>query len=217
MTAVPVTAPPAELPNARIRLRLHSAAPVIGERTIEQTLWLRGSRFHVRDEAGRHASEILADVTAPAGLGDAPRTMEEIMDRKAAARRPPRAPTDIYGDLADDTAWIYRQNDKPWEKPAREVVVLARQVLADQRTDGLTAGATSTVLGRAATEYRGEVEVTEDGNARKNAVLRLAAPPFLLLDDVRDAGNPGHFYVREIVELELDVVTDEDLAPPSAR
>jgi hypothetical protein len=208
------TATSDELPNARVRLRLHSRGPVVGERTIEQTIWLRGARFRVRDEAGRHLSEILADVTAPAGLGDAPRTMEEIMDRKAAARRPPTGPTEIYGDLADDTAWIYRRNDKPWSKPARELVPIARQPLADRRTDGLAAGATSTVLGRSATEYRGELEVTEEGNTRKNAVRRVAAPPFLMVDDVRDAGNPGHFYVREVIELELDVVTDADVTRP---
>lgn len=203
-----------EFPNARVRLRLHSKTPAVDERTIEQTIWLRGSRFHIRDEAGRHASEILADVTAPGGLGDAPRTMEEIMDRESAARRPPSGPTDIYGDLATDTAWIHRRKDAPWSRPARELVAIARQPLAGDRAAGLTPGATSTLLGLSATEYRGSLEVTEDGRSRSNAVVRQLAPPFLLLDDVRAADNPGHFYVREVIALDLDVVTDADVLRP---
>jgi len=203
-----------EFPNARVRLRLHSKGPAVGERTIEQTIWLRGTRFHIRDEAGRHITEILGDVTAPGGLGQAPRTVEDMMDRESAARRPSQGPTDIYGDLADDTAWIYRRKQPPWSQPARELVAIARQPLAGDRTDGLAAGAASTVLGRSATEYRGEVEVTEDGRSRKNAVIRVAAPPFLMLDDVRAADNSTHFYVREVIELELDAVTDADVMRP---
>jgi hypothetical protein len=107
---VPVTATPDatsdELPNARVRLRLHSRGPAVGEHTIEQTIWLRGSRFRVR-------------------LGDAPRTMEEIMDRKSAALRPPPGPTDIYGDLAGDTAWIYTHFY------VREVIALDLDVVTD--------------------------------------------------------------------------------------
>jgi hypothetical protein len=203
-----------DFPNVRVRLRLRSQSAALPERTIEQTIWLRGPRFRIRDEAGRDLHQILTDVTAPSGLGHAPRTLEEIMDRRSAARRPPAGATEIFGDLASDAAWNYAPGSSPWSQPAHELAPIARQPLAGDRAVGLTAGAAATHLGRTATEYRGQLQVVEAGASRRNAVVRLIAPPFLLLDDVRDAGNANHFYIREVIALDLGVVTDADLARP---
>jgi hypothetical protein len=205
-----------ELPNARIRLRLHFSAPSVGERDIEQTIWLRGSKFHVRDEAGRDVFEILGDVTWPRGLGLPATTIEEMMDRRDAARRKPSGVTEIYGDLASDTGFVIPAVGKAYAREARELAPIARQVLAGDRTAGLTRSGEVSRLARSATEYKGDVEVEENGAKRRNTVVRVVAPPYLLLDDVRNAElTATHYYVREIVALDEGVVTDADLAPPS--
>ena len=204
-----------EFPNARLRLRLRWQAPALPEHTVEQTIWLRGSKFRVRDEAGRPLYEILGDVTAPRGLGLPARSMEEIMDRRAAARRPPVGVTEVFGDLASGEGWVVATGSPRWAKPASELAPIARQVLAGDRAAGLDRRSAVTRLARAATEYHGVVEVQEDGAPQHVAVVRVIDPPFLLLDDVRDAGSADHYYIREVVVLDQGVVTDADLAPPS--
>lgn len=205
----------AEFPNARIRLTLRFQAPAQAERTIEQTIWLSGSRFRVRDHAGRAVNDILGDVTAPRGLGKPARTMEEIMDRDDAARKPPPGVTDLYGDLATGAGVVVRWSDKPWAKPALDLAPIARQVLSGDRTASLARRGEVTRLGREATEYTGAIEVVENGRPMKSNVVRVVDPPFLLLDDTRDAEIDDYFYVREVVALETDVVTDADVSPPS--
>ncbi|HUQ06584.1 MAG TPA: hypothetical protein VM261_28975 [Kofleriaceae bacterium] len=208
-----------ELPNARVRLRLHFHASSLPERDIEQTIWLRGSKFRVRDEVGRELYEMLGDVTYPRGLGLPATTMEEIMDRNDAARRKPTGVTDVYGDLATGAGWVGQTGEKPSPVPASKLAPLARQVLAagdDPRLTAVARAGDVKRLGRAAVEYKGDVEVDEKGAKRRNAVVRVVAPPYLLLDDVRNAELADHYYVREVVALDEGVVTDADVTPPSA-
>lgn len=205
----------AEFPNARIRLKLRFEAPGLSERTIEQTIWLSGTRFRVRDEAGRAVNDILGDVTSPRGLGKPARTMEDFMDREDAARKHAPGVTDLYGDLATGAGVVARWSDKPWPKSAQELAPVARQVLSGDRTAWLARTGEVTRLGRKATEYKGAVEVEENGHAMKSNVVLVVDPPFLLLHDTRDAGIEDFYYVREVVSLDTGVVTDADLAPPS--
>jgi hypothetical protein len=202
-------------PNARIRLKLHFHAPALPERTIEQTIWLSGTRFHVRDDAGRDLHEILGDVTYPRGLGLPATTMEEIMDRKDAARREPKGATDVFGDLASDAGWIAPAGGTPWAKSAGELAPIARQVLSGDRTPELTRAVEVTRLGRTATQYDDVIEVQEHGRALRTEVVRVMAPPYLLLDDRRDAETASYYYVREVLALDEGVVTDADVTPPS--
>jgi hypothetical protein len=204
-----------EFPNARIRLKLRFQSPAADERTIEQTIWLRGSRFRVRDEAGRSLNEILGDVTAPRGLGKPARTMEEIMDRDDASRKKAPGVTDLYGDVASGAGLVVRWTDKPWAKSARDMAPIARQALSGDLTATFTRGGEVTRLGRKATEYKGVIEVQENGRAMKSNVVRVAAPPYLLLDDTRDASIEDFYYVREVLALDEGVVTDADVTPPS--
>jgi hypothetical protein len=203
-----------DFPNARIRLRLHFQASGLTERKIEQTIWLRGSKFRVRDEVGRDLYEVLGDVTYPRGLGLPATTIEAIMDRNEAAERKPTGTTDVYGDLATDVGLIVQTRAKPWSKPAHDLAPLARQVLVGDRVAALVRVGDVKRLGRNATEYKGEVEVEEKGEKRRNVVVRVVAPPFLLLDDVRNAKVAEHYYVREVLAIDEGVVTDADLAPP---
>jgi hypothetical protein len=208
-----------QLPNARIRLRLHFQAAALPERDIEQTIWLHGSRFRVRDEVGRDVYQQLGDITYPRGLGLPATTMEEIMDREAEARRKPYGVTEVYGDLANDAGVVIPAVGKRYEGPASKLAPLARQVLAaadDPRLAALARAGDVTRLGRAAVEYKGEVEVDENGAKRRNTVVRVVAPPYLLLDDVRNAELADHYYVREVVALDEGVVTDADVTPPPA-
>lgn len=206
-----------DYPNVHARLRLAQRAPATPPRDAEVEIWLKGTRFRVRDLARRRVDEILADVTAPRQLGAPARTMEELMDRHAAARARPAQdapPTELFGDLATDDGWVYPSKGARWPMPARELAPAAEQILSRARMVGLQIGPTSTRLGRTCTEYRGLVTVTEDGAQYTNAVTRLIAPPFLLLEDTRDATNQGLSYVREIVLLDEGAVTDADVTPP---
>jgi len=204
-------------PNVRARLRLTSRAPALPERVIEQTIWLDGSRFRVRDEAGRDLHEILGEATAKRGLGVPAKSMEDIMARRAAARRAATGATEIYGDLADDAGWIYPADAARWARPARELAPIATQILAIDRPGSLAAAGPATRLARPGTEYRGVVTIVDDGQNFDSAIDCVVAPPFLLYDQVRDPASTEHYYVRELLELAAGAVTAADLAPPAGQ
>lgn len=124
-------------------------------------------------------------------------------------------PTELFGDLATDEGWVYPSKGAQWPMQASELAPAAEQILARARMVGLQIGATSTRLGRTCTEYRGLVTVTEDGETYTNAVTRLIAPPYLLLEETRDSTNPDLSYVREILTLDEGTVTDADVTPPA--
>lgn len=180
---------------------------------IEQTIWLDGTRFRVRDEAGRDLYEILGDATARRGLGLPAKSMEDIMDRRKAASRPSPGPTEIYGNLADDVGWVYPPRAARWAKPARELAPVATQILAVDRPGSLNAAGAVTRLGRPATEYRGVVTVDDDGQRFDSAIDCVVALPFLLHDQVRDPGSAEHYYTREVLDLAPGAVTAADLEP----
>jgi hypothetical protein len=204
-------------PNVHVRLRVAQRAPAIPPRDSELEIWLLGTRFHVRDLTGQMIQDILGDVAAPRQLGVPARTIEDMMDRHSEAQHPevnPR-PTELFGDLATGNGWVYPSEGDRKQLRATRLAPAAEQILARDKANGLTPGASSTRLGRAATEYRGVVTVTEDGEPYHNAVTRVIAPPYLLLEDIHDAANPGRSYVREIIALDEGSVTDADLTPPA--
>jgi hypothetical protein len=206
-------------PNVRARVRWSRKAPSLPDREDFMEIWMKGSRFHVRDESGRHLSEIVGDLTAPRGLGSPARTMEDFMDASSAARRKAKEgagkPTELFGDVATDRGWVYPPKGERWASPAKNLAPAATQILSEGREAGLDSAGKSTRLGREATEYHGVLTVKDDGREFQNDVTRVIAPPFLLLDQIRDANAPErHFFVREIVSLEEGTVTDADVTPP---
>ena len=66
-------------PNVRLRLRRTTHAPNAPDTDAVLMLWLSGSRFRLRDEAGRSYPAILADVAPGRGLGEAARSIEDLM------------------------------------------------------------------------------------------------------------------------------------------
>jgi hypothetical protein len=205
-------------PNVHVRLHLTQHTPDHAPRDCEVEIWLKDTRFHVRDLSGRRVDEILGDVTAPRQLGALPRTMEELMDRDAVARgraSQPPPPTELYGDLASDDGWIYAPRRPPAEMRAAKLAPAAEQILARNKMTGLQIGATATRLGRPATEYHGFVMVSDDGEPYQNDVTRAISPPYLLFEATRSTGNAELSYVREIVALEEGGVTDADVTPPA--
>lgn len=205
----------ARFPNVHARLRVSQKAPSLTRRDDELEIWLDGSRFHVRDHGGRGPGELLDELAAPRGLGVPARTMEAIMDRNTAARRKPEAPTDLYGDLATGDGWVFESPLPPRPMSAASLLPAATQILGADAADGLTRAGEVTRLGRAATEYRGTVEVTEDGARHQNAVVRVIAAPYVLLDETRSAASAEHFYIRELIALDEGAATDADLTPPA--
>jgi hypothetical protein len=191
-------------PNVHVKLRLSQRAPAIPPRDEELEIWLSGTRFRVRDPHGRRNAEILADATAPRGLGAPARSMEEMMDRfdAASAGRPAGSPTELFGDTATDTGWVFPSRGEPWETSAHKLSPAAEQILAGNKADGLARVGPATRLGRA-------------GVAFENQVVRIIASPYVLLDDARNAGTGSSSYVREIVALDEGSVTDADLTPPA--
>src|SRR6478609_8999596 len=126
-----------ELPNARIRLRRESSAPGAPASESELTMWLDGVRFRLRDESGRPYPDILADVTAPRGLGKTARSMEDFISAWTPADRP-RPVTEIYVDQSADEAVVVEGSDEPWRGAAAEPVRLLDLVLTGGRERELT-------------------------------------------------------------------------------
>lgn len=200
-------------PNVHVRLHLTQHTPD-GARESELEIWLKDARFRVRDLSGRRLDEILGDVTAPRQLGALPHTIEEMMDRHAAQRRPrPTQPTELRGDLTSDDGWIQLPDREPAEMRASKLAPVAEQILAHDKTVGLRIRARSTRLGRAAPEYHGFVTVSDRGDAYTNEVTRVISPPYLLFESTRSTANAKLAYVREIIQLDEDGVTDADLTP----
>jgi hypothetical protein len=202
-------------PNVHVRLLLSQRAPATPDRDGEVEIWLKGTKFHVRDRASRLMSEILEDVTAPRGLGRPIRTIEELMDLQSSAEwRKGHPPTELFGDLASDEGWVQEPKQHRWPMPASELAPIAEQILARDKSAGLQPVGPVTRVGRAATEYRGTIDVTENGEQYQNAVTRVIAPPFLLLEDAHAAGAPGLSYRREVLSIDEGSVTDADVTPP---
>ncbi len=204
-------------PNVHVRLHLTQHTPDHPPRECDLEIWLKDTRFHVRDLAGRRIDQILGDATAPRQLGVLPRTMEELMDRDAEVRaraNPPLVPTEIYGDLATDDGWVFQPRRAPAEMRAFKLAPVAEQILAHHKATGLQLGGGTTHLGRPATEYRGIVTVTDTGESYENQVVRVVAAPYLLLERTQSASNAELAYVREIVALDEGTVSDADVTPP---
>jgi hypothetical protein len=201
-------------PNVHARLRITQQAPALPRGEVEVEIWMAGSRFRVRDAGGRALHVILDELRAPRGLGVPARTIEDMMDRSSAKRRKPAGPTQLYGDLATGAGWVYPAVGERWEHTAAELAPAAEQLLARGRDVGLTAGAATRLLDRAATEYAGTLASTENGVAFESVVRRVLAPPFVLRDETRSATNPEHFFTREVLALDEGAVTEADLTPP---
>src|SRR5215470_9336415 len=95
--------------NVRARLRLTLLHPSLPVRRSDMTIWLKGTRFRVHDEAGRHVAAILDDVTTPRGLGAPVRSLEEAMDIWSLSQDGrPAAATELFGDRATGEGWVRR-------------------------------------------------------------------------------------------------------------
>jgi hypothetical protein len=207
-----------EYPNVHARLRVARSGVGVPALEDELEIWLKGTRFRVRDGHGRRYDELVGDVNEPRGLGVPARTMEDIMDRQSEVERREsgsrRAASQLFGDRATDQGWVYPADGKWWTTKARRLAPVAEQILARDQPVDLPAAGQVTRLGRPATEYRGTVPVVADGTPTQNVVARVIAPPFLLLDAAHDSANPELSYVREVVLLEEGTVTDADVVPP---
>jgi hypothetical protein len=203
-------------PNVHVVLRLAQRSPSTPPRDEQLEIWLSGSRFRVRDPRGRRNAEIQADATAARGLGAPARTLEDMMDRysEASTPRPARPPTELYGDLATGDGWVFPSDGRPWQTSADKLAPAADQILARDKAAGLAEVGPATRLGRTGVEYRGTVRGTEAGDTFDNLVVRVIAPPYILVDDARNAGTQSSSYVREIVALDEGSVTDADVTPP---
>jgi hypothetical protein len=180
-------------------------------------IWMKGSRFRVRDESGRDVAAILGDVSASRGLGMAPHSMEEIMDvwsQSPELGAAARGVTELYGDLAAGQGWVLRGGQAAWPIEAESLAPAAEQILAGVLDVQLERRGQGTRLGRSYTEYQGTLEGEDQGVPYKSDVTCLVSPPYLLLSKVRDEQNPGHSYTREILSLEEGAASDSDLTLP---
>ena len=204
---------PREFPNVKARLRRVQRSPGLPVRQGHMQIWLKGTRFRVRDEAGRHLSAILADLSAASGLGAVPLSLEEMMDIQSESRMPLDGVTDLYGDLATNEGWVRRKDQPAWPTEAEELAPAAGQILAGDLA-GLEPRGQVLRLGRTCTEYQGVREGADDGISYRSAVTQVISPPFLLFSHVHDADDADRSYIHEIVSLEEGATADADLAPP---
>jgi hypothetical protein len=193
-------------PNVHLRLHLTQCVPDNPPRKNEIEVWLKDTRFRVRELTGRRLDEILADATEPRQLGAPPRAIANVIDRAP--------PTELYGDLETDEGWVYRL-DRP-RAPVRAAVLapVAEQILADGKASGLEGGRPSTRLGRSSIAYRGQIHVSANGEQFHNTVIRVISPPYVLLDDTHNTRNTEQAYMREVTALEEGIVTDAEVTPP---
>src|SRR5882724_754032 len=209
-------APPRAYPNVRARLRLTLLHPALPVRRSDMEIWLKGTRFRVRNEAGRHVAEILDDVAAPRGLGAPMRSLEGAMDIWAQSRdgRPAAAgTTELYGDRATSEGWVRRGDQPPWPMPADVLASVAEQILAGEPDSRLQPQGPVTRLGRQATEYRGVLRGEDQAGPYACEVTRIVSPPYLLLNEVRNARNAEHARTTELVALDEGACADPDLTP----
>ncbi|MGH9969846.1 MAG: hypothetical protein ACREBG_18915 [Pyrinomonadaceae bacterium] len=207
---------PREYPNVKARLRLSRKGPGLPARENYMDIWMKGTRFRVRDESGRDVASILGDLSARNGLGASPRSIEEIMDvwsQSRDAQEVVPGATELYGDLATNEGWVHRRGQTPWPIRAEELAPAAEQILDQESNAQLEPRGQLSCLGRLCTEYDGFLEGEDQGIPYKTAVTRVVSPPYLLSSIVRDAQNANHYYTREIVALEEGVATDTDLSP----
>lgn len=197
--------------NVHARLRVEQRQPGIPDRALVLDIWLAGSRFRVRDPAGRAVHEIVGDVTAPRGLGLPVRELEEMMDRASATGDGP--PTELGGDLATGEGWVQGAFGDRWSQPAAELAPAALQVFAGDKASGLTATGTELRLGRRGLVYRGAVAVRADDRVRYNRIHRVIAAPYLLFETAHDTDVEALSYLRALIALDEGSVTDADLAP----
>lgn len=198
-----------DYPNVRARLRISREGPGLPDRERVLTIWLRGTRFRVRDESGSHLAEILDDLPGARGLGTPPRSLEGMMDIWSAgqAKKPSGGPTELLGDLASGEGFVKRGQEAAWPKPAGDLAPLAELILAPESNDLLDMVGQEDRLGRAATIYAGRLG---DGAAAID-VTRVIARPYLLREEAHDGRNPAHLYVRVIESIDEGIVTGSDL------
>jgi hypothetical protein len=209
--------PPREYPNVEARLRLSKVASVLPPRESYMSIWMKGTRFRVRDESGRDVAAILGDVSSSRGVGVPARSIEEMMDVWSQSRdtgSAARSVTELYGDLATGEGWVLRGGQAAWPIRADELAPAAEQILAGGLDEQLQPRAQVTRLGRPATEYHGFLEGKDQGIPYRSEVTRVISAPYLLLSEVRNAENAGHSYTREVLSLEEGAAADSDLTPP---
>ncbi|WP_258725403.1 hypothetical protein [Cellulomonas sp. NS3] len=190
-----------------------SRSPGAADRHTALTVWLSGTAFHVRDETGRRATDVLADVTGPRGLGAVPRSVEVLMDDESRARRGPVGTTDLYGDWERGEGRVQEVGGERWSANVRTLAVVAEQLLVAERERRLVSQAVVEVLGRRCAELHDTVEGVEDGRPFRSEVRLLVAEPFVLLREVRDAGIPALAARSEVVELDEGPQRGADLHP----
>lgn len=201
-----------EFPNVRLRLRRTIRAPGAPDTDTTVVLWLNGSRFRLRDEAGRSYPDLLADITSGRGFGRSARTLEDFMDAWTAADRS-RPPTEIYADLATDRATVVESGGPAWPIDAGRLAGLAGQVFTDERELDLEPIGHTRRLGRDCAEYRFAIEGEENGVPYRSEERWLVSSPYLLRRVVDDLPARRLRAVTEVVELLEGVVTEDDVAP----
>ena len=167
-----------ENPNVHVRLRLSRKGPGLPKRDGYMDIWMKGTEFRVRDETGRFVYEILGDIAAKRGLGQAPRTIEEIMDISSRfGNEAERGATELIGDTATNQGMIHEPGKAPWTIEAKEIAPVARQIFTDGLEEKLEPVKTITQFRHSCIEYHGFVEGKDDNASYKNEIARIVSPP----------------------------------------
>lgn len=201
--------------NVYVRLHWSMKGPGLPKREGYMDIWMKGAKFRVRDETGRHVSEILGDITTKRGLGQAPLTIEDIMDISSGVLDGTEHDvTELFGDLATNRGLVNEPGQAPWTIEAETIAPAARQIFTDGMDEKLVPVKSMTKFGRICTEYHGVVEGQEEDAKYRNAITRIVSPPFIFQNEVHDAENTNYYYIHRFVEFAVGKVTNEDLEPP---
>jgi hypothetical protein len=119
--------------------------------------------------------------------------------------------TEFIGDMASKHGCIYEPESAPWMIETEEIAPVVEQIFTDGLEAQLDSIETLTRFGRTCTKYHGFVEGEDGGAPYKSEIKRIVSPPFLFLNEVRDAEQSDYYYIREFVEFEEGKVTDKEV------
>lgn len=193
---------PSEL-NVRAAVLITRQLPGTAPIRAPVTIWWLGSRFHVHDESGLPADDLLELAGSPGGFGREPRTKEEFMDTRIELS----GVTDVYGDRTARQGTVV-EDGTSLKLDTGLLFPLAELVLSGD-VASLKPTGHGQMLGREATEYT--TYLSGEGGARPK-VRRLVSGPYTLLREVTDEHRGGALLRVEVQRLDEGAVHDADVS-----
>ena len=198
-------------PNAYFKLHFSKMGPGVPEVKGEIEIWLMDSQFRVRDQTGRYAQEILADLQHVRGLGNPPAGMEEIMDLNARASNGLSPDfVEFSGNWESGKGKIIEEGGLAWEPEINQISALAEMVLVPAELPKGGSTQEVIVLGKPGKQYTFRLQGLEDGVAYETQGDWTIYGPFILKKQMKDSKVKGYLLTWEVLDFSRENVKQED-------